>query len=371
MPERSVVVFDLGGVLIDWDPRYFYRTMFNGDEAAMGRFLTEVCNPEWNTQQDAGRPFAEACALLSAQYPDHAKFIDAWMPGYPQMMAGTIPGSVEVLAELRERGVPLYAITNWSAETYPIALERFEFLQWFRGVVVSGEVKLLKPDPRIFKVLFERFNIDPAHAVYVDDIQRNVDAATKLGMHGVRFTTAADLRSELTQLGLLQSAGAEPAGAPAIRRAEPQDAKAIARVLQQSFVEYESLYTPEGFAATALTPQKVQERLQEGPAWVVVLTNGTVVATASAVEKSQGLYIRGMAVAPAARGARIGEKLLEELERFARESGAQRMFLSTTPFLDRAISLYKRFGFRITDDPPHSLLGTPLLTMVKDLIGKP
>lgn len=368
MPERSLVVFDLGGVLIDWDPRYFYRTMFDGDEAAMERFLTTVCNPEWNTQQDAGRPFAEACALLRAQHPEQTKFIDAWLPGYPQMMAGTIPGSVEVLADLRAAGVPVYAITNWSAETYPIALERFDFLRWFRGVLVSGEVKLLKPDPRIFRMLFERFNIDPAQAVYVDDIQRNVYGAAELGMYAIHFTSAADLRRELENLGLLPQAAAS--AAHTIRRAQESDAEAIARVLHQSFVEYQALYTPEGFAATALTPSQVQQRMREGPAWVV-MKNGAAVGTASAVKRGEGLYIRGMAVVPTARGQRIGEKLLEELELFARQSGERRMFLSTTPFLDRAIGLYKHFGFRTSNDPAHSLFGTPLVTMVKELGEKP
>jgi 2-haloacid dehalogenase len=203
MPDRSLVIFDLGGVLIDWDPRYFYRKLFNGDEAGMERFLTTVCNPEWNVQQDAGRTFAEACTVLKAQYPDQARLIDAWLPGYPDMLGGTISGSVEVLRELREHRVPVYAITNWSAETFPFALERFDFLQWFQGILVSGEVKLIKPDPRIFKILFERFKIDPQRAVYVDDVQRNVDGAKALGMHAVCFTEAASLRRDLVKLGLL------------------------------------------------------------------------------------------------------------------------------------------------------------------------
>lgn len=205
MAKRSFVIFDLGGVLIDWDPRYFYRKLFNGDEAGMERFLATVCNPAWNSQQDAGRPFTEACAVLKAQYPDQAELIDAWLPGYPDMLAGTIPGSVEILGELRDRGVPVYAITNWSSETFPFALERFDFLQWFRGILVSGDVKLLKPDPRIFKILFERFKIDPARAVYVDDVQRNVEGARALGMHALLFTDSGALRGELVEIGLLPS----------------------------------------------------------------------------------------------------------------------------------------------------------------------
>lgn len=203
MANDSLVVFDLGGVLIDWNPRYFYRKLFNGNEAAMEHFLATVCTPEWNEQQDAGRSFAQAVTLLKHQHPDKSELIEAWLTGYPEMLAGPIPGSVAILAELRKRGVPVYAITNWSAETFPVALERFDFLHWFRGILVSGEVKMLKPDPRIFRLLFERFAIDPARAVYVDDHQKNVEAATALGMRGVHFTHAAALRQEFERLDLL------------------------------------------------------------------------------------------------------------------------------------------------------------------------
>jgi 2-haloacid dehalogenase len=201
--KRSVVVFDLGGVLIDWNPRYMYRRLFDGDDAAMEEFLEKVCTAEWNELQDGGRTFAEACALLKAEHPEKAKLIDAWVERYDEMLGGTIPGSVEILAELRARGVPLYALTNWSSETYPIALARFEFLKWFRGTLVSGDVKMLKPDTRIFRLFLERFAIDPAHAVYIDDRPGNVAAANGLGMHGIVFTDAAALRAELVKIGLL------------------------------------------------------------------------------------------------------------------------------------------------------------------------
>jgi len=202
MTKRSVVVFDLGGVLIDWNPRYMYRKLFDGDDAAMEEFLEQVCTAEWNDQQDAGRTFAEAGALLKAEHPGKAKLIDAWIERYAEMLGGTIPGSVEILAELCARGVPLYALTNWSSETYPFALARFEFLKWFRGTLVSGDVKMMKPETRIFKLFLETFAIDPAHAVYIDDRRTNVEAAIGLGMHGIVFTEAAALRAELAKLGL-------------------------------------------------------------------------------------------------------------------------------------------------------------------------
>jgi 2-haloacid dehalogenase len=203
MAQRSIVVFDLGGVLIDWDPRYLYRKLFGGDTHAMEEFLATVCTQSWNEQQDAGRPFAEACASLKQVHPGKAKLIDAWFERYDETLGGPISGTVEILAELNSGGVPLYALSNWSAETFPAALKRFEFLKWFTGVMLSGEVKLLKPDPRIFKLFLDTFSIDPAMAVYIDDREPNVEAATTCGMHGIVFTDAAALRIELTRLGLL------------------------------------------------------------------------------------------------------------------------------------------------------------------------
>jgi 2-haloacid dehalogenase len=200
---RHVVVFDLGGVLVDWDPRYLYRKLFAGDDGAMEHFLATVCTQSWNEQQDAGRSFAEACALLKEAHPDKAPLIDAWIDRHGEMFAGPIPGSVEILAELRARDVPLYALTNWSSETFPAARARFEFFEWFRGILVSADVKLLKPDARIYQLFMQRFAIDPAHAIYIDDRSRNVDAAIALGMHGIVFTDAPALRAELTRLGLL------------------------------------------------------------------------------------------------------------------------------------------------------------------------
>ncbi len=206
VPNRSIAVFDLGGVLIDWNPRYLYRKLFNGDEVAMEHFLTNVCTQAWNSQQDAGRPFAEACAVLKSEHPQQAELIDAWIQRQPEMVTGPIQGSVEILAELRARGVPLYALSNWSAETFPLSLKRFDFLHWFQGILLSGEARLLKPDPRIFHLFLKTHNVDPAETVYIDDLERNVEAATALGMHGIVFTDAPALRNELVKLGLLDRA---------------------------------------------------------------------------------------------------------------------------------------------------------------------
>ncbi len=200
---RRVVVFDLGGVLIDWNPRHLYRKLFAGDEAAMEDFLATVCTHEWNSCQDAGRSFAEGAALLKAEHPDQAALIDAYGARFGEMLSGPIAGSVEILAELKARGTPLYGLTNWSSETYQPAFERFRFLRWFKGILVSGEVGVIKPDPRIFALLFERFAIDPHGAVYIDDVMTNVEAARPFGLHAIHFTGPAALRDELAGLGLL------------------------------------------------------------------------------------------------------------------------------------------------------------------------
>jgi 2-haloacid dehalogenase len=201
-PRRSIVVFDLGGVLIDWNPRHLYRKLF-ADEAAMEAFLSTICTQEWNERQDAGRSFSEAAALLRAQHPQHAELIEAYGVRFDEMMKGPIDGSVAILKALHDRGVPLYALSNWSAETYPLAAKRFDFLRLFRGLVISGEVGLTKPDPRIFQILLERHRIEPAEAVYIDDNPRNAEAARALGMHGIHFTDSGKLRRELEDLRLL------------------------------------------------------------------------------------------------------------------------------------------------------------------------
>src|SRR5215471_9456667 len=199
---RSVVVFDVGGVLIDWDPRHLYRKLFAGDEPAMEHFLANVCSHDWNRCQDAGRSFAEGARLLKLEHPDMAELIDAYGARFEEMMPGPIAGTVEILTELRDRGTPLYVLSNFSAETFAPVLERFEFLRWFHGIVISGEVGVIKPDPRIYEILLDRFAIDPHQAVYIDDVAANVEASRPFGIHGIHFTTPKALREGLVRLAV-------------------------------------------------------------------------------------------------------------------------------------------------------------------------
>jgi 2-haloacid dehalogenase len=198
----SAAVWDIGGVLIDWNPRYLYSKLFAGDEAAMERFLATVCTQSWNEKQDAGRSFAEGCALLKKDYPQHSELIDAWFARYEEMLGGAIEGSVAILSQLRANHVRLYALSNWSAETFPFARKRFEFLKWFHGLLLSGEAGLMKPDPRLFQMLFDRYAIDPTDAIYIDDHLSNVEAARGLGMRAIHFTDADSLRRQLDRFEL-------------------------------------------------------------------------------------------------------------------------------------------------------------------------
>ena len=188
----SAVVFDLGGVLIDWDPRYLYRQLFDGDEAGMERFLAEVCTPAWNAEQDAGRPWTEAVELLVQEYPQERERIEAYHARWEEMLGGAIDETVEVLRELQDRPVRLFALSNWSAETFPIARRRYPFLGWFDGIVISGEVGICKPDERVFRHLITTHTIEPETTVFVDDSNVNVEAARGLGMLAARSNGDTD-----------------------------------------------------------------------------------------------------------------------------------------------------------------------------------
>ena len=198
----DTVVFDLGGVLIDWDPKYLYRKIF-ADETEMENFLATITTNEWHMEQDRGRTMEEATASLISRHPEYAREIEAFYGRWDEMFGGPIEGSVEILRELRERGFPLYALTNFSAETFPLAREWYGFLSWFDEVVVSGEEGMIKPDKEIYGVLIERTGLDPATTVFVDDSPPNVAAARELGFTAVRFQTPSELRDELVDLGLL------------------------------------------------------------------------------------------------------------------------------------------------------------------------
>lgn len=207
--EPLNVIFDLGGVLIDWDPRHLYRAMFDGDEAAMERFLAEICTPDWNLSFDAGRPWAEGIAELVERHPHERERIEAYRARWIEMIGGPIPGTVELLARLDAAGVPLYALTNWSVETFALVRPdpAYAFLDRFRTIFVSGELGMVKPDPAIFRHALEAIGAPPERCLFIDDSAKNVAAAAGLGLLAHRFTGPAALHAELLRLGLLPGPG--------------------------------------------------------------------------------------------------------------------------------------------------------------------
>jgi len=209
LPEKNMnhtidtIIFDLGGVLIDWNPRHLYRKIFS-TEAEVTWFLENICTGEWNDQQDAGRSFEDATAALILKHPEWEMPIRAWYDRWQETIPGPVHETVEILRHFREASNHrLYALTNWSAQTFPWALDTFDFLHWFEGIVVSGVEKTRKPFPEFYQILFDRYNIDPANALFIDDNYKNIEGAKAVGLHTIHFESPSQLRSDLTQLGVI------------------------------------------------------------------------------------------------------------------------------------------------------------------------
>lgn len=200
MNDINTIIFDLGGVLIDWNPRYVYRTIFKTEEE-IDWFFENICTGEWNENQDAGYPLARATEDLVAKHPEWEKEIRAYYGRWKEMLGGPIHESVELFRQLKEEtDLKFYALTNWSAETFPVALERFEFLHWFHGRVVSGEEKTRKPFPEFYQRLLDRYSVKPSQSVMIDDSLRNIKAAETLGIKGIHFKGPEFLKEELYKL---------------------------------------------------------------------------------------------------------------------------------------------------------------------------
>ena len=198
----KTIVFDFGGVLVDWNPRHLYRKIFSSEEEMEG-FLAQVCNGEWNAKQDAGRPFAQAVAELQKQYPQYTEQIAAYFDRWGEMLGGEIPGMADLVRMLKRKGYKLYGLTNWSAETFPLARAKYSVFDMLDGMVVSGEEHIIKPDPEIYKRLLTRFQLRAPDCLFIDDSPANVAAARKLGFDAVRFENAAALERELKRRNML------------------------------------------------------------------------------------------------------------------------------------------------------------------------
>ena len=196
------VVFDIGNVLVHWEPRALYAKIF-ATEAEVEWFITHVCNSAWNLEQDRGRSFGDAVREATARFPEHADAIAAYDLRWHETVLGPIDGTVAILEELRKRGTPLYAITNFNQDKFKETLKRFPFLSAFRDIVVSGDERVLKPDAAIYRLLLARNGLDATSCVFIDDSEKNVQGAEAVGMKAIHFTTPEALRTELAALGLL------------------------------------------------------------------------------------------------------------------------------------------------------------------------
>jgi 2-haloacid dehalogenase len=200
MADVQAVVFDIGGVLLEWDPRLVYRTLLP-DQADLDRFLAEVCTPAWNATLDAGRPFDEACDELAGRHPEQADLIHAWKR-QDEMIAGEVAGTAALVDRLHDAGVPRYLLTNMPADVFAARRRRYVVLQRFDGAVVSGEEGVLKPSAEIFAILRDRYDLDPARTLFVDDMEVNVAGARAAGFLGHRFVDAPALAARLRKHGL-------------------------------------------------------------------------------------------------------------------------------------------------------------------------
>ncbi|WP_460137243.1 HAD family hydrolase [Pseudomonas sp. S1_E04] len=200
------VVFDFGGVLFDWNPQHLYRELIADDHERQW-FLDNICTQAWNTEQDAGRPLAEGTQTLIDQYPQHKTLITAYYERWHEMLRGPLPEGVAILEALHAANMPLFGLTNWSAETFPYARANYPFLQCLREIVVSGELKLIKPDPAIYHASLGQVrahlpDIQPAEVVFIDDVAGNIEAAVALGWQGIHHVSAERTAARLRELGV-------------------------------------------------------------------------------------------------------------------------------------------------------------------------
>lgn len=203
MKITPAFIFDLGGVLLDWDRRHLYRKIFSDDPEKMDYFLTHICSLEWNLQMDRGYPFTLAVEELARQYPEWEEPIRAYYHRWEEMLLGPIEPTVTILRSLKESGYPLYALSNWSAETYRRVRSNFEFFDWFDDLLLSGEVGVIKPDPRIFHLFLERIGRSAVECIYIDDTLPNVEVARQLGFQAIHFRSGEQLKDDLERLGIV------------------------------------------------------------------------------------------------------------------------------------------------------------------------
>jgi len=199
--EITTVVFDFGGVLVDWNPEYLYVDVFD-DKMEMDYFLKNICTEAWNLEQDKGRTLAEGTEILQKQYPEYHSKIQLFYDQWETMLKSDIQENTSLLYKLRGK-YKLYGLTNWSAETFPIALRRFGFFDLFDGIVVSGQEKIVKPEKEIFHLLLNRYNLQAENSLFIDDNLNNINAAKEIGFHIIHYRKTTNLKKQFIQLGMM------------------------------------------------------------------------------------------------------------------------------------------------------------------------
>lgn len=210
--KPTVIIFDFGGVLLDWDPRYLYRKVFAGDEHAMEHFLVEVDFYHWNSLQDAGRTWQDALREGCQNHPKYCELLQLYVDRWEESISGPLWGTVALMEQLKQAGYPLYGLSNWSAETFQRVQHHYPFLGWFKDIILSGAVGLIKPDRRIFELTLQRIGRPAGECLLIDDSPKNIDSALALGIQAIHFLSPAQLRQDLTALGLLNGHPAALAG---------------------------------------------------------------------------------------------------------------------------------------------------------------
>jgi 2-haloacid dehalogenase len=339
----TTVVFDLGNVLLDWDPRRLFGELID-DPEELDHFLDTICTREWHYAQDRGGSTVAATAALQQQHPEYADLIGAYYSRWPEMTAGALPATVDILRELRDAGVRLIGLTNWPAETFAPARDRFEFFSWFEGIVVSGEVGLAKPDQAIFRLLLERYDVDPQSAAYVDDTLVHVETARRLGLTGFVFSDAVTLRRDFAGVGLPVRSDVD------VRPATIDDLVAVTEIYNH--------YVVNSVATFDVAPFNPQERRawfdqysRAGAYRLLVATRaGGVVgyATSSQFRPKPG-YRPSVEVtvylAPDQPGSGLGSLLYQQLFADLRGEGLHRALAAIALPNEASVALHRRFAF--------------------------
>jgi 2-haloacid dehalogenase len=340
----TTVVFDLGNVLLDWSPRRLYRNLID-DPVEREAFLANICTPTWHDGQDRGGSTIIATAELQARYPEYRELIGAFYSRWSEMTAGAMPATVDVLRELRAAGVRLLALTNWPADTFPPARNRFPFFAWFDGIVVSGNEGVAKPDPEIFQRLLERYAVDPATAVYIDDTARHVETARGLGMTGLVFSDVTTLRRELAWAGLPVRADV------AVRPGTVDDLPALTEIYNHYVLETTVTFDLEPFSVEERKAAWFDHYAATGPHRLLVATRaGRVVGYATSSQfREKRAYAPSVEatvyLAPDAGRAGVGTMLYQQLFAVLRAEDLHRAYAAIALPNPASVALHRRFGF--------------------------